>query len=1080
MPAPEIAVAYVSVVPEVAGFARELRNQIVGPAGDAGSRAGTDASNGLRDKLKAGAAIAAVAAGAALVKGLTDAIDQSNIQSKLQAQLGASGKDAGRYGKIAGKLYASGVTDSFQTGADTIRAIVNAGLVPPGATNKQLQSIATKMADVSSVFGTDMNMQTQAVSAMLKNNLAPNASAALDVISVGMQKLGPNAEDLLDTFQEYSVQLKKLGIDSETALGLFRQGIQGGARDTDIVADALKEFSILSIDTSKTSRDAYKSLGLDAAQMEAQIGKGGKSASAGLQTVLDKLRGMSDPVKREAAAVGLFGTQAEDLGKALFELDPAKATGAMGKVGGAADGLGKTIRTGPMHELTVFTRTLRQGLVDVLVQHVIPAIGNMIDIARDVAGAMRSAWNWVKEYGPLFIPLAIAVGGLTLALNANAIATWLMIGAMNAARIAIAIGTAVTGGFAAVMGTLNAIMALNPFVLVAIALAALVAGIVIAYKRSETFRAIVQAAWAGIQTAAMYAWNNVLKPIFNALAAIVMWLYETIFKPIFSLLVKVFNIWWAAVKVYISAVVSIITILAGIVRWLYGAVMKPIFRLIGAVLSFWWGVAKKVFGAVMDIVRAMGSVVKWLWDKAIRPVFNWISDKAKWLWATGIKPSFDAIKKGVSLVGDAFGKAKDMIGKAWGKLQGIVKKPISFVINTVFNRGIVGVWNKVAKAFGATKLSEFHPKGFASGGILPGYTPGRDVHMAALSGGEAIMRPEWTRAMGSGYVNHMNAAARNGGVGGVKRAVAGGAPAFADGGIFGWVKDAGAGAWDKVKEGASWLKDGIKASALAGMNRIVKPLIDKIGGNAGLYSDAVKGIPRKMMSSILDFGGQADKRMAEAGVGGAGTKSALRWAHTQHGKRYQWGGNGNPSWDCSGFTSAIESVIRGQKPHRRWSTHAFAGGNAPAGWVRGMKAPYMVGITHSGVGHTAGTLNGVNVESRGGDGVVVGNRARGANSSLFSSVYGFSPSRKYDAGGWLQPGATAAVNGTGRPEPILTAQQWANVSTLASQATGGLQPGDRLVLSTEGGAAFEAYVDRRAGDRIESELVGPAGLGRNL
>lgn len=66
---------------------------------------------------------------------------------------------------------------------------------------------------------------------------------------------------------------------------------------------------------------------------------------------------------------------------------------------------------------------------------------------------------------------------------------------------------------------------------------------------------------------------------------------------------------------------------------------------------------------------------------------------------------------------------------------------------------------------------------FATGGVLPGYTPGRDPHIftsptggrLGLSGGEAVMRPEWTREMGSGYVNAANAAARFGGRTGVRK-----------------------------------------------------------------------------------------------------------------------------------------------------------------------------------------------------------------------------------------------------------------------------------------------------------------------
>lgn len=71
----------------------------------------------------------------------------------------------------------------------------------------------------------------------------------------------------------------------------------------------------------------------------------------------------------------------------------------------------------------------------------------------------------------------------------------------------------------------------------------------------------------------------------------------------------------------------------------------------------------------------------------------------------------------------------------------------------------------------------------AMGGVLPGYTPGRDVHMfssptggqLALSGGEAIMRPEWTRAVGGpAAVAAMNRAARGFAGGGVLRFATGG------------------------------------------------------------------------------------------------------------------------------------------------------------------------------------------------------------------------------------------------------------------------------------------------------------------
>jgi hypothetical protein len=134
--------------------------------------------------------------------------------------------------------------------------------------------------------------------------------------------------------------------------------------------------------------------------------------------------------------------------------------------------------------------------------------------------------------------------------------------------------------------------------------------------------------------------------------------------------------------------------------------------------------------------------------------------------------------------------------------------------------------------------------------------------------------------------------------------------------------------------------------------------------------------------------------------------------------------------------SAIESVIRGEKPHRRWATGSFAGNNGPSGWVRNLNSPFMIGVTNAGVGHTAGTLAGMNVESSGGAGVHMGKSARGYNNSLFTSRWGFAPAAKYDEGGLLQPGATMAVNKTGRPERVLSSQHTAQLEAMLAAGGG--------------------------------------------
>lgn len=73
--------------------------------------------------------------------------------------------------------------------------------------------------------------------------------------------------------------------------------------------------------------------------------------------------------------------------------------------------------------------------------------------------------------------------------------------AMVAQRSATLAVSAASKAYAAAQWLLNAALTANPIGLVIAAIALLVAGIVIAYKRSETFRSIVQAAMRGVVTA---------------------------------------------------------------------------------------------------------------------------------------------------------------------------------------------------------------------------------------------------------------------------------------------------------------------------------------------------------------------------------------------------------------------------------------------------------------------------------------------------------------------------------------------------------------------------------------------------
>lgn len=428
-----------------------------------------------------------------------------------------------------------------------------------------------------------------------------------------------------------------------------------------------------------------------------------------------------------------------------------------------------------------------------------------------------------------------------------------------------------------------------------------------------------------------------------------------------------------------------------------------------------------------------------------RLIRNWIVDKAESLRDKVV----DTVTNLKDKVIDAFSNAKDGVKKAWNKLEGVAKEPVSFVINTVYNKGIVGVWNKVAeKVDGIGELDEFKPDGFAGGGVLPGFQGAkRDDVMTPMRSGEGVLVPEVVRGLGPGFVHSLNAMGNSGGVSAVRKlseqtneAGLGQAPkhgslgfsrqaGFAKGGVVGeWISDK----WDSIV-------GKVKDWALKPLNK----LRDKLSGKFG-KGDDFSGIPYHIFQGwkekMLDRFGKADKEWAAMGgadswVGLASASERLQraatFARAQAGKPYVWGGAGPGGYDCSGFMAAIENKIRGVGPYsRRYTTHNFSGGGPP-GWERGLRSPFQIGNTHSGVGHQAGTLMGVNVESRGSRGVVVGSGARGAGSGMFTSRWGFAPVAGdstakgkarggvvADSGATLTPGLNLLNNRTGAPEPL--------------------------------------------------------------
>ncbi|MDX3575988.1 hypothetical protein [Streptomyces sp. FL07-04A] len=445
--------------------------------------------------------------------------------------------------------------------------------------------------------------------------------------------------------------------------------------------------------------------------------------------------------------------------------------------------------------------------------------------------------------------------------------------------------------------------------------------------------------------------------------------------------------------------------------------------------TFWGGLRTALSNAWAN-VRTGFANLKTSLSNTWNGMWNGITSKVTTVFST-ISSKIAAFKTNMT---NAFSLLKNNMGTTWDGIKSKIGAPVKWVVDHVYNNGIRKMWNSIAGKISSKITLPAVALGFNTGGEVPGTGKG-DIVPAMLEPGERVLSNQQVDHLGGHRaIDAMLGQDRPTKTGGnpspqqEKQRYQGPTQHFASGGIIGKVTGAVSGA---VSSAASWAKDlvigGLKSAAQKALNALVRPLINQIPGSG--IGGLMRGLANKAVDGMMGWFGNEDKKA----VGGPAVQKALSWVKTQNGLPYQWAGNGNPSWDCSGLMSAIESVIRGERPHRRWATGSFVGNSGPSGWVRNLNSPFMIGITNAGVGHTAGTLAGMNVESSGGRGVHMGKSARGYNDPMFTSRWGFAPAAKYDSGGLLQPGATMAVNATRRPERILDPQQ----TTLFEQLVNG-------------------------------------------
>lgn len=288
--------------------------------------------------LAVGASIGAIAVGTAVAVGkagvyLARLGDEFNSAvNDIAASTGMVGQELEGMSDVLKDVYGSNFGESMEDAAAGVSEIYKATKL----TGDELAETTKGAYALADTFGYEIAESARAAKALM-TNFGASGEEAMGMIAAGAQNGLDYSGELMDTISEYSVQFSKLGFSADDMFNIFQQGADSGAWNLDKVGDAIKEFSIRSIDGSKTTTEAFEALGLNAGDMMATFAAGGEDASIAFQGVLGSLMEMDDEVQRDAIGVKLFGTQWEDLG--------TEAMAALADISGEAynteDALGK-------------------------------------------------------------------------------------------------------------------------------------------------------------------------------------------------------------------------------------------------------------------------------------------------------------------------------------------------------------------------------------------------------------------------------------------------------------------------------------------------------------------------------------------------------------------------------------------------------------------------------------------------------------------------------------------------------------------------------------------------------------------
>lgn len=700
----------VIITANTAGVQAEVdkANKKIQSFSDSAGKAGESMKKGFASVSKVVAGVA-VGIGAALVAtGVKAVVFSDNLNKALnglQASTGSTDAEMKGFKATMISLYNQNFGANFEEIAQAMKEVKT----QTGLSGKALEEMTKSAFLLKDTFGLEIADSVKSATQMTKN-FGISGKDAMNLIAQGAQK-GLNANgDLLDTLNEYSGTFSAQGFNAQEMFNMISNGAKAGVKDTDLMADAIKEFGIRSKDGSKTTIDAFKSLGLNSAELTKSFGKGGAAGKKAFGEVAQKLAGIKDPVEQNRIGIELFGTQFEDAGaKGILALINTK--GAIDRTKDAINGINKVKYNTFSEGLAGIGRIIQTSVLIPIGDKLIPKlqemsqyiIDNMPQIKSIVASAMSGVGiafdvvikvistivNGFINFKAVLIPIMVVVA-------AAIVNAWVV-------TAATAVSSAITQGIAQIKtevawiksagtATMNALKQVAAWVMVGLG-------------------AIKSAAITVAQTAIMVGrWILMgLQSMLNAVKIAAAWVLSSA---------------GAIVAGIVMAAQSAIIV----AKWAWMGAQS----LLGAAkMAAAWVIGLGPIGWVMIAVAAIGVFIATHWEqvKAVTTaVFTTIGSFLKSVW-TGIKSAVSSAVNGIkSTITSVWNGIKSTTSSAFNSVKNAIMTPINSAVSLVREgvNKIKGFFSGMHISFPKIKMPHFSINGSFS--LAPPSVPSLGVN----------------------------------------------------------------------------------------------------------------------------------------------------------------------------------------------------------------------------------------------------------------------------------------------------------------------------------------------------------------